>query len=88
MNFIHLVSEIYFYFYLSYILIYVYILVYVGLDLFERQKKYNVPIHVARHPELVEYVKDMIRACRPDLEKVCVYMDYHTYVFVPICKEA
>ncbi|KAI8057760.1 DNA-binding protein [Syncephalis plumigaleata] len=40
--------------------------------LFERQKKYNVPVHVARHPELVEYVKDMIRACRPDLEKGAV----------------
>ncbi|RKP24512.1 DNA-binding protein [Syncephalis pseudoplumigaleata] len=40
--------------------------------LFERQKKYNVPVHVARHPELVAYVKDMIRACRPDLEKGAV----------------
>ncbi|RKP08841.1 DNA-binding protein [Thamnocephalis sphaerospora] len=40
--------------------------------LFERRKKYNVPVHVARHPELIDYVRDMIRACRPDLERGAV----------------
>eukprot|EP00053_Salpingoeca_punica_P013293 m.119905 g.119905 ORF g.119905 m.119905 type:complete len:211 (+) comp16164_c0_seq1:86-718(+) len=34
-------------------------------EVFERQKKYNIPVQMARHPDLKKYIADIVIAMKP-----------------------
>ena len=36
--------------------------------LFQRRRKYNIPVHMCVHPELNQYVRDVLDGVRPLLE--------------------
>ncbi|CAK4084574.1 unnamed protein product [Aphanomyces euteiches] len=38
---------------------------YASVGLFDKWKKYDVPVHICRHPKLVEYIRSMLQSCRP-----------------------
>jgi hypothetical protein len=44
-----------------------------GIALFENSMAYGAPVQLARHPELVAYIQDMVMACKSDLERVRAY---------------
>ena len=35
---------------------------------FQRRRKYNIPVHVCAHPELNQYIRDVLDGIRPLLE--------------------
>lgn len=42
-------------------------------DLFEKFKKYNVPVYKARHPQLSSYVAEVVRSAMENIVKVCLF---------------
>ena len=40
--------------------------------LFERRRKYNIPVHMSVHPELNQYLKNVLSSVRPLLEEGAV----------------
>ncbi|RUS23393.1 DNA-binding protein [Endogone sp. FLAS-F59071] len=56
-------------------------------DLFERRKKYNVPVQMSRHPGLNAYICDAVLACKPDLnkgvvDKICLLITTQQHVLM------
>ena len=61
------------------------------LGLFQRKRKYNVPVHICGHPELNQYIRCVVDDVKPLLEagqvdyiavpiksKVSVFLDHAT----------
>ena len=42
------------------------------LVVFQRRRKYNVPVQMSGHPELNQYIKDILVGMRPLIEKQAV----------------
>ena len=37
--------------------------------LFERRRKYNIPVYMSVHPELNQYIRDVLLGVKPVLDK-------------------
>lgn len=37
---------------------------------FKQQKKFEVPVYIALHPEVYDYIANFVQSCQPSLEKV------------------
>jgi hypothetical protein len=72
--------------------------------LFQRRRKYSIPVHICAHPELNQYIRQVVDGIKPLLEagqvdhvsviirnKVCVCTDSHTNISVeciPIIRQS
>lgn len=37
--------------------------------MFQRRRKYNIPVHMCAHPELNQYIRDVLDGIKPLLEE-------------------
>ncbi|OZJ04328.1 hypothetical protein BZG36_02379 [Bifiguratus adelaidae] len=56
-------------------------------ELFEKRKKYNIPVQMCRHPLLNKYIRDVVAACKPEIlqgnvERMCILIT--TVQMVPL----
>ena len=61
--------------------------IYIGFcaALFERRKKYGVPVQMSRHPELNSYILSVLESITPWMEKGVVRSLRRGYAAVPLC---
>uniref|UniRef100_A0A8B9M3E3 Mitotic arrest deficient 2 like 2 n=1 Tax=Accipiter nisus TaxID=211598 RepID=A0A8B9M3E3_9AVES len=60
------------------------------IGIFQKRKKYNVPVQMSCHPELNQYIQDTLHCVKPLLEKndvekvVVVILDKDFHYFLPM----
>uniref|UniRef100_A0A8C0ARU5 Mitotic spindle assembly checkpoint protein MAD2B n=1 Tax=Buteo japonicus TaxID=224669 RepID=A0A8C0ARU5_9AVES len=60
------------------------------IGIFQKRKKYNVPVQMSCHPELNQYIQDTLHCVKPLLEKndvekvVVVILDKDFHYFLPV----
>lgn len=50
-------------------------------SIFERQKKFEIPVHIAIHPDVQAYISNFVQTCFPLMEKVKYLFGFGTLIF-------